>query len=62
MRRFLDILNTPMAVLVVLAIVVTVNVFLFFGCYLPAVTGPAAPSPPAPRTELTTSAPEATGP
>jgi hypothetical protein len=30
MRRFLDILNTPMAVLVVLIVVVTVNVFLFF--------------------------------
>ncbi len=42
MRRFLDILNTPMAVLVVLIVVVTVNGFLFFGNYLPAVTGPAA--------------------
>ena len=51
-----------MAALVVLAIVVTVNVFLYFGYYLPAVTGPAAPSPPAPRTEITTSAAEATGP
>jgi hypothetical protein len=30
MRRFLDILNTPMAVLVVLIVVVTVNGFLFF--------------------------------
>ncbi len=47
---------------VVLAIVVTVNVFLFFVYWLPAVTGPAAPSPPEPRTELTTSALEATGP
>ena len=53
-------LNTPMAVLVVLVVVVAVNAFLFFGHYLlcPA-SGPptAASSAPTLTTERTRSAP-----
>ena len=53
MRRFLDILNTPMALLAALIVVVAVNSFLYFGYYAPAV-------PPAPSTESTPSADEGT--
>jgi hypothetical protein len=56
MRKFLDILNTPMAVLAVLMVVVAVNSFLYFGHYdAPAV-------PPAPSTESTPLAEEGTNP
>jgi hypothetical protein len=44
MGRFLDALNTPIAVLVVLVVVVAVNAFLYLG-YHPSET----PSPPAER-------------
>jgi hypothetical protein len=43
-------LNTPQAVLVVLAVVVAVLGFIYFGYYLPR-TAPA-PSAPPPRTAL----------
>jgi cytoskeletal protein RodZ len=59
-RRFLEKLNTPLAVLVVLVVVVVVNVSLLFGHYLPSIGNPAAPSSPAPRTETTRSTPETT--
>jgi hypothetical protein len=53
-------LNTPLAVLVVLAVVVVVNASLLFGHYLPSIRNPAAPSSPALRTETTRSTPETT--
>jgi hypothetical protein len=60
-RRFLEkMLNTPMAVLVVLVLegVVAVNASLFFGHYLPSLRTPTAPSSaPALTTEHTRSAP-----
>jgi cytoskeletal protein RodZ len=57
-RRFLEMLNTPMAVLVVLVVAVAVNAFLFFGHYLPSLRTPTAPSSaPALTTERTRSAP-----
>jgi hypothetical protein len=46
-RRALEMLNTPIAVLVAGAIVVAVLGFLYFGYYLPRTTTPSA----APRTE-----------
>jgi len=49
--------NTPVAGLVVLAVVVAINAYLFFGYYLPGVSSPT--STPAPRTERTNS-PETT--
>jgi hypothetical protein len=49
-------LNTPIGVLVVLAVVVAVNAFLFFGYYLPRVENPAPPiSSPAPTSATATS-------
>jgi hypothetical protein len=53
-------LNTPLAVLVVLAVVVVVNASLLFGHYLPSIRNPAAPSSPALRTETPRSTPETT--
>jgi hypothetical protein len=54
-------LNSPMAVLVVLAVVVAVNAFLFFGYYLPNITSPGAPiSTPAPTSVPTTTTSTAT--
>ncbi len=45
-RRFLDILNTPLAALMVLTVAAAVISFLFFGFYLPTMTNrPTAPSP-----------------
>jgi hypothetical protein len=62
-RRFLEMLNTPLAVLVVLVVVVAVNSFLYFGYYLPRITSPAAPSisSPAPTGATDTTTPTATG-
>jgi hypothetical protein len=34
-RTFFELLNTPIAVLMVLVVVVALNAFLFFGHYLP---------------------------
>ena len=53
-------LNTPLAVLVVLALVVVINVSVLFGYYLPSIRNPAAPSTLALRTETTKSTPEST--
>ena len=51
-------LNTPLAVLVALFVVVAVNAFLFVGHYLPSVRTPtASPSAPTLTTERTRSAP-----
>ena len=51
-------LNTPMAVLVVLVVVVAVTASLFFGHYLPSLRTPTAPSSaPTLTTERTRSAP-----
>jgi hypothetical protein len=47
-----DILNTWQAVLLTLAVVVLINVGLFFGYYLPNTTN-TSPAPLATRTELT---------
>ena len=48
-------LNTPIAVLAVLAVVVAVNAFLFFGYYLPRLEGTAPPtSSPAPMSATAT--------
>jgi hypothetical protein len=50
-RKVLEMLNTPIAVLAAVVVVVALNGFLFFGYYLPrAVTPPASP----PLTERTT--------
>ncbi|CAA9402261.1 MAG: hypothetical protein AVDCRST_MAG01-01-1107 [uncultured Rubrobacteraceae bacterium] len=54
-KRFLDTLNTPMAALVTLIVVVAANSFLYFGYYAPAVTPP-------PTTKATPLADEGTGP
>jgi hypothetical protein len=43
-RRFLEMLNAPITVLVVLVVVVAVNASLFFGHYLPSLRTPTAPS------------------
>jgi hypothetical protein len=56
-QRFLDILNTPIAVVAVLIVVVAVNAFLYFGYYAPAVpTAPPAKTTllPGERTRLLT--------
>jgi type VI protein secretion system component VasF len=54
-RRFFEMLNTPIAVLAVLAVVVAVNTFLFFGYYLPRLEGTAPPiSSPAPMSATAT--------
>jgi cytoskeletal protein RodZ len=58
-RRFLEILNTPIAVLVVLVVVVVVNASLYFGHFFPADKSPASSPSPALRTE-STSAPKRT--
>jgi type VI protein secretion system component VasF len=62
-RRFLEMLNTPLAVLVVLAVVVAVNTYLVVGYYLPRTTSPGAPpiSSPAPTSAPTTAPSTATG-
>jgi hypothetical protein len=65
-RRFFDALNTPIAVLVVLMVVVAVNSFLFFAYYLPRTTTEVPALPPE-RTEqrthpLTTTTVERTRP
>ena len=52
MRTFLEMLNTPMAVLVMLVVAVSVNSFLYFNYYLPrTATAAAASSPLIERTE-----------
>jgi hypothetical protein len=54
-------LNTPIAVLAVLAVVVTVNTFLLVGYYLPRLESPAAPvSSPTPTRATATATPTAT--
>ena len=53
-------LNTPLAALVILAVVVVVNASLLFGHYLPSIRNSAAPSSPALKTETTRSTPERT--
>ncbi len=50
MRRALDMLNTPQAVLVVLVVVVAVVGFVYFGYYLPRT--PPAPSASPLRTAI----------
>ena len=48
-------LNNLITVLAVLAVVIAVNAFLFFGYYLPRLENPAAPIPsPAPTTPTAT--------
>jgi hypothetical protein len=47
MDRFFDFLNTPMAVLVVLVVVVGINAFIYFGQSPPETPAP----PPAGRGE-----------
>ena len=48
-------LNTPLAVLAVVAVVVAVNIFLLLGYYLPRLESPAAPiSSPAPTSATAT--------
>jgi hypothetical protein len=59
MRRLFDILNTPMAVLAVLIVVVAVNSFLYFGYHAPAVSPAGSPTP---STESTPLADEGTNP
>ena len=44
-RRFFDILNTPLAVLVVLVVVVAANIFLYFGEYSSKTPTPLPGSP-----------------
>jgi len=54
-------LNTPLAALVVFAVAVAVNAFLFVGYYLPNTTSPGAPiSSPAPTSAPTTAPTTAT--
>ena len=53
MQRLLEMLNTPIAVLAAVVVIVTLNGYLFFGYYLPRTTTPSA-SPP--RTERITGA------
>jgi hypothetical protein len=60
MGRLLEILNTPIAVLAVAAVVVAVNGFLFFGIYLPRTTTTPTPSSPPAQTEPTTTQPTTT--
>jgi energy-converting hydrogenase Eha subunit F len=51
-------LNNPITVLAVFAVVVAINSFLFFGYYLPRLENPAAPIPsPAPTSSTATSSP-----
>jgi cytoskeletal protein RodZ len=59
-RRFLEMLNTPITVLVVLVVVVSVNAFLFFGHYLPSVRTPTVPTSAPTLTTERTSAPPTT--
>lgn len=62
-QRFLDVLNTPVAVFAVLVVVVAANAFLYFGYYSLAVqTAPPAKTAPLPgeRTGLLT-VPKGTG-
>ena len=64
MGRFFDVLNTPIAVLVVLVVVVGINVFLYFGHLPPEVrTDRGEPQTPSvERTERRTELKEATRP
>lgn len=52
-RRLLDTLNTPIVVLAVIVVFVTLNGLLFFGYYLPKTNAAPASSP---QTERTTGA------
>jgi hypothetical protein len=53
-------LNTPMAVLAVAAVVVAVNGYLYFGIYLPRTTTTPTPSSPPAQTEPTMTQPSTT--
>jgi hypothetical protein len=49
-RRALEMLNTPLAVLAAVVVIVALNGFLFFGYYLPRTTAPPASPPQGERT------------
>ena len=53
-------LNTPIGVLAVLAAVVAVNTFLFFGYYLPRLESHAPPNSSSPAPASATATPTAT--
>src|SRR5215210_5962037 len=60
MRRFFEMLNTPMAVLVALFVVVAVNSFLYFGYYSPRTPTPSSHSLPPEHTHSPTKLEETT--
>ena len=63
-RRFFELLNTPMAALSAVVLVVAVNGFLYFGYYSPRISSPptttSSTTPPIERTHLKTNIEETT--